>query len=121
MKEVGHPAFRIGRRDHAQRAAVRQMPGVLLGFERAVGELKLRLPLAEVRLLRQLAGGAQPVEHRGIGRPLIEEAGIEVPERTVGGVVEVQPLIGAEDGDAGRQLVESAPVSVDHAFDLGAH
>ena len=121
MKEIGHAAFGIGRRDHAQRAAVRQVPGMFPGFERAIGGLELRLPLAEVCLLRQLASGAQPVEHGRVCRALVEKAGVEVPQRAIGGVVEGEPPIGAEDGDTGRQLVERAPMGVDHALDLGTH
>ena len=91
------------------------MPGLLLGFDRAIGLVQRRLPLAEILLLRQPARGAQLIEHRRIGRALVEECGVELPQRAVGGVVEDQPLVGAEDRDAGRELVERAPVRVDHA------
>ena len=88
VEQIDHAAFGIGRGDDAQRAAVRQVPGVLLGLDRAIGLVQRRLPLAEVLLLGQLARGAQLVEHGGIGRALVEEAGVEVPERAIGGVVE---------------------------------
>ena len=74
VEQIGDAAVRIGRGDDAQRAAVGQMPGVLLRLDGAVGGVQLRLPLPEVPLLGQLARGAQRVEHRRIGRPLIEIA-----------------------------------------------
>ena len=64
--------------------------------------------------------GAQPIEHRRIVRPLIEKDGIEIPKQTIGGVVEGEPLIGPEDGNAGGQLVEGAPVRIHHALELAA-
>ena len=119
--EIDHAAFRIGRGDDAQRAAVGQVPFVGLGLGRPVGLVQLGLPLAEVLLLRQAAGVAQPVEHGGVARALVEEADVEVPERAERGVVEGEPMVGAEDGDAGGEIVERAAVGVDHALELGAH
>ncbi len=88
--------------------------------------MKLRLPLPEVLLLRQFAGGAQHFDHGRVGRTLVEEGGIEIPERAIGGVVECQLLVGTEHGDADRQLVERAAVRVDemiarrpHGFGFG--
>ena len=121
VEQIGHAALRIGRGDDAQRAAVRQVPEVLLRLGRAIGFVQRGLPGPEVLLLRQLARRAQLVEHGRIGRRLVEEAGVEVPQRAIGGVVEGEPLIGAEDGDAGRQLIERAAMRVDQALELGAH
>ena len=104
-----------------ERAAVGQVPFVRLGLGRAIGLVQLGLPFAEVLLLRQPARVAQPVEDRGIARALVEEAGVEVPEHAEGGVVEGEPPVGAEDGDAGGEIVERAAVGVDHAPELGAH
>ena len=119
--EISDAAFRIGRGDDAQRAAVRQMPHVLLRLDRAIGLVQLLLPLPEILLLGQLAGGAQRVEHGGVGRRLIEEAGVELEQRAVGGVVEDELAVGVEDGDAGGELVEHAAMRLDHARELGAH
>ena len=94
---------------------------MLVGFERTVGGVQLGLPRAEVRLLGQLARGAQAIEYGGIGRLLVEELGGKTPQPPVGGVVEGEPLVGGEDRDRGRQLVERAPVRLHHAGHLGAH
>ena len=103
VEQVGDPAVRIGGGDDAQSASVGQMPGMFLGFDGAIGLVQLRLPLAKILLLRQLARRAQDLDHRRIGRALIEEAGIEIPQRAIGGIVERQPMIGVEHGDAGRK------------------
>ncbi len=121
VEQIGDAAFGIGRGDDAQRAAVRQMPHVLLRLRardrlRAAGSSS-----AEILLLRQLAGGAQAVEQRGIGRPVVEKGGVEIPQHAIGGVVEAQRLVGAEDGDAGGELVERAAMRIDHARHFGAH
>src|ERR1700688_1943747 len=91
-----------------------------LGLARPIGFMKLRLPLAGVLLLRKLAVVAQPVEHRGVRRPLVEKAGFEPPQRPVGGVVEGELLVGAEDRDAGRKLVERAAMCLAQAGELAA-
>ena len=119
--EIGDAAFRIGRGDDAQRAAVRQVPHVLLRLDRAIGLVQLLLPLPEVLLLGQLAAGAQGVEHGRIGRRLVEQAGVEFEQRAEGGVVEDQLAVDVEDGDAGGELVEHAAVRLDHAREVGAH
>ena len=62
VEQVGDPAVRIGRGDDAQSAAVGQMPVMFRRFEGAVGCVKLHLPLPEVLLLGQLAGGTQLLE-----------------------------------------------------------
>jgi len=121
VEQVDHAAFGIGRGDDAHGAAVRQMPHVLLGLDRPVGVVERALPLAEVLLVRELARGAQPIEHGRIGRPLLEEGGVEVPERTIGGVVETKPPVGPEDRHPGGELVEGAPVRIHHALELRAH
>ena len=60
--EIDHAAFRIGRGDDAQRAAVGQVPFVLTGFGGPIGLVQLGLPFAEVLLLRQ------PAARRAAGR-----------------------------------------------------
>src|SRR5450830_1108253 len=49
--KISDAALRIGRGDHAQRAAVRQVPHLLLRLDRAIGLVKLLLPQPEVLLL----------------------------------------------------------------------
>ena len=119
--EISDAAFRIGRGDHAQRAAVRQVPHVLLRLDRAIGLVELLLPQPEVLLLGQLAVGAQGIEHGAVGRRLVEQAGVEFEQRAEGGVVEDQLAVDVEDGDAGGELVEHAAVRLDHARELGTH
>ena len=119
--QISDAAFRIGRGDHAQRAAVRQVPHMLLRLDRAIGLVQLLLPLPEVLLLGQLALGAQACRARPIGRRLVEQAGVEFEQRAEGGVVEDQLAVGVEDGDAGGELVEHAAVRLDHAREFGAH
>ena len=97
------------------------MPHVFLRFDRAIGIVKLLLPLPEVVLLRQLAGATQRVEHGGIGRGLVQHAGIEIEQRTKRGVVENQFAVGIEDGNAGCELIEHATVRLDHVLELAAH
>ncbi len=81
----------------------------------------MRLPGAEIRLFRQFALRAQPVEHGGIGRVLFEEGGIELEQAAIGGVVEQHPLVRPENRDRGRKLVERAPMRADDAAQLRAH
>ncbi len=120
VEQVDHAAFRVRRGDDPHGAAARQVPEVFLGFERAVGLVQRRLPLAEVRLVGQPARGAQLVEHRRVGRPLVEERGVEVPQRTIGRVVEGELAVRAEDRHPGGELVERAAVGVDHARQIAA-
>ena len=121
VEQIGDAAVRIGRGDDAQGAAVGQVPSVFLGLDGAIGFVQLRLPLPEILLLRQLAGAAQRLDHRRVGRSLVEIGGVEIPERAIGGVVEGQPVIGIEHGDAGGQLIERAAVGIDHAGERNAH
>ncbi len=88
------------------------MPGMILGLDGAISLVQLRLPLPEILLLRQLARRAQRFDHRGIGRALIEEGGIEIPQCAIGGIVESQAVIGVEHGDAGGQLIERAAMRI---------
>ena len=41
---------------------------------------------------------------------LIEEIGVDFPQRPIGSVIEGEFVVGIEDGDAREQLVESAPM-----------
>ena len=73
VEQIGDAAFRIGRRDHAQRASVRQMPFVASGFGGAIGLVQARLPLAEIVLFRNLPRRAQLIEDRRIARAACRE------------------------------------------------
>ncbi len=77
-------------------------------------------PGAEIRLLRQLAPGAQPVEHAGIIGMGVEEGGVEVPKPAIGIVVEGEPALAVEHGDAGRELVERAAMRFRHPHQRSA-
>ena len=91
VEQIGDAAFEVRRGDDADRAAIGQEPGVGLGFDRAIGLVQLGFPGPEVRLLRQLARGAQAVEHAGIVGLAVEEGLIEAPQPPVGFVVEGEP------------------------------
>ena len=119
--EIGNAALRIGRGDDAQCAAVRQVPHMLLRFDRGIGFVKLLLPQPEILLLGQLAVGAQGVEHGRVGWRLVEKGGVEFEQRAEGGVAEDQLAVGVEDGDAGGELIEHAAMRLDHAGEFGAH
>ena len=119
--QISDAALGIGRGHHAQRAAVRQVPHMLLRLDRAIGLVQLLLPLPVILLLGQLAIGAQGIEHEAVGRRLVEHGGVEFEQRAERGVVEDQLAVGVEDGDAGGELVEHAAVGLDHARQIGAH
>ena len=121
VEQVGDAALRIGARDDAQRAPVGQMPDALGRLDRLIGGERLRLPAAEIGLLRQLARRAQAIENLAVGRLRIEEGGIERPDLAVGGVVEGQLLGAVEDRHGGRQLVEHARIGAEVALHLDAH
>ena len=114
VEQIGDAAFRVGRGDDAERAAVGQEPGVLGGLDGAIGLVQLGLPGAEVGLLRQLARGAQPVEHAGIVRVAVEERRFEGPQPAIGFIVEGEPPLAVEHGNARRQLVERAAMRLRH-------
>ncbi len=115
VEQIGDAAFGIGRGDDAERAAVGQIPGVFRRLDRAIGFVQLRLPGAEIGLLRQLARGAQPVEHAGVVGIVVEEGLVEVPEPAIAVVIEGEPALAIEHGDARGQLVEGAAMCIDHA------
>ena len=96
VEQIGDAAFEIRRGDDAERAAVGQEPGVVLGLDRAIGLMQLGLPGPEVRLLGQFARGAQPVEHAGIVGMGVKEGLIEAPQPPVGFVVEGEPALAVE-------------------------
>ena len=120
IEQIGDAAFRIGRGDDADRAAVGQVPGVLVGLHRAIGLVQLGLPGPEIRLLRQLARGAQPVEHAGIIGVAVEKDAVEIPQPAVGIVVEGQPPLAVEHCDAGRQLIQGAAMGFHHPIQCRA-
>ncbi len=117
--EIGDAALRIGAGDDAQRPPVRQIPDRLARLDRLVGLHQLRLPGAEVRLLRQLPLGPKPVENLAVGRLGVEERRLERPHLAVGGVVEGEPLRLVEDRHRGRQAVDHAGIVVFVALHLG--
>ena len=84
------------------------------GFDRAIGLVQLGFPGPEIRLLRQLARGAQAVEHAGIVGVAVEKRAVEVPQPAIGIVVERQPPLAVEHRDAGRQLIERAAMRLRH-------
>src|SRR5436305_119384 len=66
IEQIGATTFRIGRGADAERPAVGQVPGILFRLHRAIGLVQFCFPGPEIRLLRQLARGAKPVEHARI-------------------------------------------------------
>ena len=114
VEQIGDAAFEVRRGNDADRAAIGQEPGVGLRLDRAIGLVQLGLPGPEVRLLRQFARGAQPVEHAGIVGLAVEEGLIEAPQPPEGFVVEGEPALGVEDRHARRQLVEGAAMRLRH-------
>ena len=100
VEQIGDAAFEIWRGDDADGAAVGQEPGVGLRFDGAIGFVQLGLPGAEVGLFGQLARRAQPVEHAGIVGVGVEEGLVEAPQPPVGFVVEGEPPLAVEHGDA---------------------
>ena len=120
VEQIGDAAFEVRRGDDADRAAVGQEPGVGLRLDRAIGLVQLGLPGPEVRLLRQFARGAQPVEHAGIVGLAVEEGLIEAPQPPVGFVVEGEPALGVEYRNPRRQLVEGAAMRLRHPLHRGA-
>ncbi len=114
VEQIGDATFRIRCGDDAYRAAIGQVPGILFGFDRAIGLMQLCLPGPEIRLLGQFAGGAQPVEHARIVGVAVEKRAIQVPQAAIGIVVERQPPLAVEYSDAGRQLIECAAMCLRH-------
>ncbi len=112
IEQVGHAAIGTGGRHHAQAALIRQVPFVDGGFAGAPGAVKLGLPGAEIALLGQEPRRPQAIDHGGIGRVTVQESGVDLPQRTVGGIVEGQIVVGAEDRDSGGELVEGAAMRV---------
>ena len=108
VEQIGDAAFEIGRGDDADGAAVGQEPGVGLGFDRAIGLVQFGFPGPEIRLLRQLAGGAQPVEHAGIIGMAVEEGLIEAPQSAIGFVVEGEPPMASNTATPDDELIEGA-------------
>ena len=101
VEQIGDAAFRVRRGDDADRAAVGQVPGILGRIDRAIGLMQLRLPGPEIRLFRNLARGAQPVEHAGIVGIAVEKGAVQIPQPAIGIIVERKPPLGVEYGNAG--------------------
>ena len=119
VEEIGDAALRVGIDDGAQGPAVRQIPDLLDGLDRLIGAHHLRLPGAEVRLFGQAALGAQAVEDFGIGRVLVEEGLVEIPQVAIGGVVEGEALAPVENGHGGGELIKGARMRVHLARQIG--
>src|SRR5262249_55272787 len=94
---------------------------VLFGFNRAIGFVQLAAPLAKVLLLGKLVGQPKMIENGCVGRSLIEKGRVDLPQCAICRVVERELLVSSEDGDAGREVVERASVSVGHTRKLGTH
>ena len=120
VEEVGEAALRVRVGDDPERPPVGQVPPALLRLDGPVGGEQTGLPAAEIRLLGELAGGAQPIEDLAVRRGGFEKRLVEVPELAVGGVVEGEPLLSVEDRDRGRQLVERAGVRLHLALEVVA-
>ena len=101
VEQIGDAALEVRRGDDGDGAAIGQEPSVALRFDRAIGLVQFCFPGAEIRLFRQLAGGAQPVEHARIIRVGVEEGLIEAPQPPVGIIVEGEPPLRVEHGNAG--------------------
>ena len=121
VEEIGDAALRIGIDDDPEGAAVGQIPDLLDSLDRLVGCHEPGLPGAEIRLFRQVALGAQAVEHFRIARSLVEEGRFEAPQMPVGGIMEGQSLGAVEDRHGCGQLVERAGVGLHLARQVGAH
>ena len=79
LKDPGNPAMRMRVYDNSEGLAIRQIPPVFIGFERAI-DFQLRLaPFAPVRHFRKFALGAYGIKHLRIGRLAVEEAGLQTP------------------------------------------
>ena len=114
VEQIGDAAFEVRRGDDAEGAAVGQEPAVALGFHGAIGFVQLGLPGPEIGLFGQLARRAQPVEHAGIVGVGVQKCLIEAPQPPVGFVVEGEPPLAVEHGNARRQLVEGAAMGLRH-------
>jgi hypothetical protein len=101
VDQISDSAFRVRRGDHAQSAAIRQVPLMLARFEGAIRLVQLGFPFAEIGLFGKPTGCAQPIEHCRIRGTRIEKRRFEVEEHSVGGVVEGEPMIGGEDRNRG--------------------
>ena len=115
LVDPGHAPLRVGIGDDAERLAVGQVPVLVASLGRAVDREQFRPPGAEIPLLRDAARDAEPVEHGVLVRPGVEEGRVEIEEAAIGGVVRLEPAVGAEDGDGSGELVEGAGVEVDLA------
>ncbi len=119
VEQIGDAAFGIRRGDDRERAAIRQIPDILMGFDGTIGFVQLGLPGAEVGLLRQFSRSTETVEHTGIVGIAVEEGAVEIPQPAIGVVVEGKAALAVEYGDARRQLVERAAMRLGHPHQSG--
>ena len=117
--DIGDTALRVRIGDDAQGLAIGQVQPVLAGFQCRVARQHVALPAAPVGLFRQTAGGAQLVENGGVVGLAFEEDRVETPESAVGGIVELQLLVGAEYGHRRGELVKGAGVEIHRAPEFG--
>ena len=94
---------------------------VSLEFDRAITREDVRLPGAEICLLRQLAGGAKAIEHFAVGRTRSEERRVEIPQLLIGRVAEDEVLAAVENRDRGRQLIEGSQLRLHLPLQIDAH
>ena len=108
VEEVRDAALRIGIGDDAERAAVRQIPGLLARLDRLISRHEAVLPGTEVGLFGQAALGAQSIEDFRIARVVFEECRVERPEFAIRRIIEDKALLAIENRDAGRHLIKRA-------------
>ncbi len=104
--------------DDPQGLAIGQVPQIRLGIERTVDGKRRLLPILPVQLLRQFAGGTQPVQKFGIIRAGFEENEIETPQSRESLIVELQPLPAVENGDGRRQMIERFGVAFQNSLEF---
>ena len=121
VEQIGDAAFGIGRGDDAQRAAVGQVPGVLLRLD-ARGRRRAAAPSRpEIPLLGQLARRAQRSSTAESVGCLSRNAASRSHSAAIGGVIEGQPVLGVEHGNAGGELIERAAMRLGHPRQRAAH
>ncbi|MNX88396.1 hypothetical protein D3C86_1203650 [compost metagenome] len=118
LENPGRAALRMGGCNNPQGLAVRQVPEIGLGIQRTVDGKRRLFPVLPIQLLRQFAGGAQPVQKLGIIRAGFEENEVETPESRESLIVELQPLPAVENGDGRCQMIERFSVTFQNPLEF---
>ena len=108
--------MRVG--DDADGAAVRQVPGVLLRLDSAVGGQDPLFPFAPFRLFGNLAVAAQPIKKQRIVGRAFEKLGVELPKLLERLVEEAQLFVSIENRNRRGQTVERIGMAACHARGL---